>query len=131
MRQVRLCVQTTPFYDMSYQTPTTLATVRDAAALGNVGYSLSDGRFTRTDNNASPVPSTLSQQTSTLTQGHQAQPILAAGTAPPYFFATAFNTIAPNYQFGAMYTVSIIYLFKQYAIFEDCLIKLIPIGELK
>lgn len=105
MRQVRLSVQTTPFYDMSYQTPTTLAAVRDAAALGNVGYSISDGRFTRTDNNASPVPSTLSQQTSTLTQGHQAQPILAAGTAAPYFFATAFNTIPPNYQFGAMYTV--------------------------
>ncbi|XP_056647159.1 protein lingerer isoform X2 [Diorhabda sublineata] len=102
-----LCIyptQTTPYYDMSYQTPTTLAAVRDAATLGNVGYSLSsDGRFARTDNNASPVPTTLSQQTSTLTQGHQAQPILA-GTGPPYFFATAFNTIAPNYQFGAMYT---------------------------
>lgn len=102
--QVRLCIQTTPYYDMSYQTPTTLAAVRDAT-LGNVGYSISDGRYTRGDNNASPVPSTLSQQTSTLTQGHQAQPILA-GTAPPYFFATAFNTIAPNYQFGTMYTVS-------------------------
>ncbi|KAG5873615.1 Protein lingerer, partial [Gonioctena quinquepunctata] len=100
--QQRLPHMTTPYYDMSYQTPTTLAAVRDAA-LGNVGYSLSDARFTRTDNNASPVPSTLSQQTSTLTQGHQAQPILA-GTAPPYFFATAFNTIAPNYQFGTMYT---------------------------
>ncbi|XP_023013390.2 ubiquitin-associated protein-like lingerer isoform X1 [Leptinotarsa decemlineata] len=100
--QQRLPHMTTPYYDMSYQTPTTLAQVRDAT-LGNVGYSLSDGRFTRTDNNASPVPSTLSQQTSTLTQGHQAQPILA-GTGPPYFFATAFNTIAPNYQFGTMYT---------------------------
>lgn len=102
--QQRLPHMTTPYYDMSYQTPTTLAAVRDAATLGNVGYSLSsDGRFARTDNNASPVPTTLSQQTSTLTQGHQAQPILA-GTAPPYFFATAFNTIAPNYQFGTMYT---------------------------
>ncbi|KAJ8946416.1 hypothetical protein NQ314_008898 [Rhamnusium bicolor] len=100
--QQRLPHMTTPYYDMSYQTPTTLAAVRDAT-LGNVGYSISDGRFTRGDNNASPVPSTLSQQTSTLTQGHQAQPILA-GTAPPYFFATAFNTIAPNYQFGTMYT---------------------------
>ncbi|XP_018562921.1 protein lingerer isoform X3 [Anoplophora glabripennis] len=100
--QQRLPHMTTPYYDMSYQTPTTLAAVRDAT-LGNVGYSISDGRYTRGDNNASPVPSTLSQQTSTLTQGHQAQPILA-GTAPPYFFATAFNTIAPNYQFGTMYT---------------------------
>lgn len=101
----RLLIQTTPYYDMSYQTPTTLAAVRDGT-LSNVGYStISDGRFTRGDNNASPVPSTLSQQTSTLTQGHQAQPILA-GTAAPYFFAAApFNTI-PNYQFGAMYTVS-------------------------
>jgi hypothetical protein len=87
---------------MSYQTPTTLAAVRDGT-LGNVGYSISDGRFTRGDNNASPVPSTLSQQTSTLTQGHQAQPILA-GAGHPYFF-TALNTF-PNYQFGTMYTVS-------------------------
>uniref|UniRef100_A0A6P7FAI0 Protein lingerer isoform X2 n=1 Tax=Diabrotica virgifera virgifera TaxID=50390 RepID=A0A6P7FAI0_DIAVI len=94
---------TTPYYDMSYQTPTTMPAVRDAAALGNVGYSLSDGRFARTDNNASPVPTTLSQQTSTLTQGHQGQPILTGTAPPPYFYATAFNTIAPNYQFG-MYT---------------------------
>lgn len=83
---------------MSYQTPTTLAAVRDGT-LGNVGYSMSsDGRFTRGDNNASPVPSTLSQQTTSLTQGHQAQPILTAGTAGhPYFF-TALNAF-PNYQF--------------------------------
>ncbi|XP_045481568.1 protein lingerer isoform X6 [Harmonia axyridis] len=95
--QQRLPHMTTPFYDMSYQTPTTLAAVRDAT-LGNVGYSMSDGRFTRGDNNASPVPSTLSQQTSTQA-GHQAQPILAGTAAPPYFFAaTHFNTI-PNYPF--------------------------------
>ncbi|KAK9875299.1 hypothetical protein WA026_007697 [Henosepilachna vigintioctopunctata] len=89
---------TTPFYDMSYQTPTTLAAVRDAA-LGNVGYSISsDGRFARGDNNASPVPSTLGQQTSTQA-GHQAaQPMLAGATAAPYFFTTHFNTI-PNYPF--------------------------------
>jgi hypothetical protein len=100
MLQQRLPHMTTPYYDMSYQTPTTLAAVRDGT-LGNVGYSISDGRFTRGDNNASPVPSTLSQQTSTLTQGHQAQPILA-GAGHPYFF-TALNTF-PNYQFGTMYT---------------------------
>ncbi|KAL3285848.1 hypothetical protein HHI36_000368 [Cryptolaemus montrouzieri] len=94
--QQRLPHMTTPFYDMSYQTPTTLAAVRDAT-LGSVGYSISDGRFTRGDNNASPVPSTLSQQTSTQA-GHQAQPILAGTAAPPYFFATHFNTI-PNYPF--------------------------------
>ncbi|XP_058053774.1 protein lingerer isoform X1 [Anopheles bellator] len=56
------------FYDINYQTPTSLgaAGVRDAN-LGSVAYStMSDGRFTRTDNNSSPVsnvPSTLSQQT--------------------------------------------------------------------
>ncbi|XP_045481324.1 protein lingerer isoform X3 [Harmonia axyridis] len=82
---------------LPHMTPTTLAAVRDAT-LGNVGYSMSDGRFTRGDNNASPVPSTLSQQTSTQA-GHQAQPILAGTAAPPYFFAaTHFNTI-PNYPF--------------------------------
>ncbi|KAJ6643228.1 Protein lingerer, partial [Pseudolycoriella hygida] len=54
------------YYDMNYQTPTSLgaAGVRD----GNIGsvaaYStISDARFTRTDNNSSPVPSTMSQQT--------------------------------------------------------------------
>lgn len=93
---------------MSYQTPTTLAAVREGT-LGNVGYSMSsDGRFTRGENNASPVPSTLSQQTSTLTQGHQAQPILA-GTGHPYFFTTAINSF-PNYQFG-MYAVRILVFF--------------------
>uniref|UniRef100_A0A182SI02 Uncharacterized protein n=1 Tax=Anopheles maculatus TaxID=74869 RepID=A0A182SI02_9DIPT len=44
------------FYDINYQTPTSLgaAGVRDAN-LGSVAYStMSDGRFTRTDNNSSP-----------------------------------------------------------------------------
>lgn len=52
------------YYDINYQTPTSLgaAGVRDAN-LGSVAYStMSDGRFTRTDNNSSPVPSTMSQQ---------------------------------------------------------------------
>lgn len=87
---------------MSYQTPTTLAAVRDGAL---ATYSMSDGRFARTDNNASPVPSTLSQQTSTLTQGHQAQPMLAQ-TAGPYFFAAPYNPMQPSYQFSAVYSVS-------------------------
>lgn len=45
------------YYDLNYQTPTSLgaAGVRDAS-LGSVAYStMSDGRFTRTDNNSSPV----------------------------------------------------------------------------
>lgn len=97
--------QTTGYYDMSYQTPTTLAAVREGT-LTNVPYSISDGRFTRGDN-TSPVPSTLSQQTSTLTQGHQAQPMLAAQTgAAPFFYATAYNPMQPTYQFGAVYPVS-------------------------
>lgn len=97
--------QTTGYYDMSYQTPTTLPAVRDGT-LTNVPYSISDGRFTRGDN-TSPVPSTLSQQTSTLTQGHQAQPMLAAQTgAAPFFYATAYNPMQPTYQFGAVYPVS-------------------------
>lgn len=87
---------------MSYQTPTTLTAVRDGAL---ASYSMSDGRFTRGDNNASPVPSTLSQQTSTLTPGHQAQPMLAQ-TAGPYFF-TPYSPMQPSYQFGAaVYSVS-------------------------
>lgn len=91
---------------MSYQTPTTLAAVRDGT-LANVTYSMSDGRFTRGDNNASPVPSTLSQQTSTLTQGHQAQPILAQTAGHPgWIYPSTYNPMTPSYQFGVMYPVS-------------------------
>jgi len=46
---------------MGFQAPTSLATGREGG-LASVAYSMSDGRFTRADNNASPVPSTLSQQ---------------------------------------------------------------------
>lgn len=70
---------------MSYQTPAT--TLREGS------YSLSDGRFARTDSNASPVSST---QTST-------QPMLAAQTTGPYFFAP-YTPMQPSYQFGAVYT---------------------------
>jgi hypothetical protein len=44
------------YYDINYQTPTSVtAGVRDAS-LGSVAYStMSDGRFARTDNNSSPV----------------------------------------------------------------------------
>lgn len=87
------------YYDMSYQTPTTLTAVRDGT-LANVAYSLSsDSRYTRGDNNTSPVPSTLSQQTNTLTQGHQAQPMLAAQTGATPFFYAPYNAIQPTYQF--------------------------------
>ncbi|KAB0803651.1 hypothetical protein PPYR_00621 [Photinus pyralis] len=85
----------TGYYDMSYQTPTTLTAVRDGT-LANVAYSISDGRFTRGDNNTSPVPSTLSQQTST---GHQAQPMLAAQTGAAPFFYAPYNALQPTYQF--------------------------------
>lgn len=56
-----LLLQAAGYYDMGFQAPTSLATGRDAG-LASVAYSMSDGRFTRADNNASPVPSTLSQQ---------------------------------------------------------------------
>ncbi|XP_030759444.1 protein lingerer isoform X1 [Sitophilus oryzae] len=126
--QQRLPHMTTPYFDMGYQTPTTLAAVRGdpTGALGAYSTISADGRYAtaqaqatgaggRGEGNTSPVPSSTlaaavqSQQASTLTaqQGHQGQPILAAGTGPPYFFATAFNPLAaaPNYaQFGTMYT---------------------------
>ncbi|XP_065167805.1 protein lingerer isoform X3 [Atheta coriaria] len=85
MLQQRIPHMTTPFYEMSYQTPAT--TLREGS------YSLSDGRFARTDSNASPVSST---QTST-------QPMLAAQTTGPYFFAP-YTPMQPSYQFGAVYT---------------------------
>lgn len=92
---------------MSYQTPTTLTAVRDGT-LANVAYSMSDGRFTRSDNNASPVPSTLSQQTSTLTQGHQGQPILQTAGHPGWIYPSTYNTMTPSYPFGVMYPVSFV-----------------------
>jgi len=91
---------------MGYQTPTTLAAVRDptAAALGGYGAATADGRFQATagrtgDGTTSPVPAASQQQ--------QQQPQILGGHQQ-YFF-TAFNTIPappPNYaQFGTMYTV--------------------------
>lgn len=54
--------QPTGYYDMSgYSAPTSLATGRDS--MPNVAFTVADARYsTRGDNNASPVPSTLSQQ---------------------------------------------------------------------
>lgn len=68
---------------------------------------MSDSRFTRSDSNASPVPSTLSQQTST--QSHQAQPMLSA-TLPPgyaYFTYNAAGMMPGSFQYGtpAIYPV--------------------------
>jgi hypothetical protein len=52
------------YYDINYQTPTSLSAAGVRENLGSVAYStMSDARFARTDNNSSPVPSTISQQT--------------------------------------------------------------------
>ena len=55
--------QASGHYDVGlpFQAPTSLATGREPT-MASVAYSMSDGRFTRTDSNASPVPSTLAQQ---------------------------------------------------------------------
>ena len=52
------------YYEMGYQNRTTLAAGRDAtgAPIQNASYNMPDGRFTRIDSSASPVPSTISQQ---------------------------------------------------------------------
>lgn len=116
--QQRMPHMTSPYYDVSYQTPTTLTAVRGdhgaaAAALGGgVGYSAAisgDGRFAtgRGADSASPVPtaSTMPGQQTTVAQGHQAGPILAGTAAPPYFFATHFNAV-PNYPFYQLPTAT-------------------------
>lgn len=83
------------YYDMNYQTPTSLgaAGVRDAN-LGSVAYStISDGRFTRTDNNSSPVsnvPSTMSQQTGS------GGPMLNM----PYAYFYGGNVMPGGFQYG-------------------------------
>lgn len=44
------------YYDLNYQTPTSLATGVREGNLGSVAYSsMSDARFARNDNNSSPV----------------------------------------------------------------------------
>ncbi|KAE8752080.1 hypothetical protein FOCC_FOCC001242 [Frankliniella occidentalis] len=93
------------YYDISYQqAPTSLATGREGS-LANVPYSMSDARFARTDN-ASPVPSSLSQQNAT--QAHQ-QPMMNATGFPPGYAAYAYyggSVLPANYQYGtptAMY----------------------------
>ncbi|XP_044740287.1 protein lingerer isoform X2 [Chrysoperla carnea] len=100
--QQRIPHMTTGYYDIPYQAPTSLATGAErGASLASVAYSMSDGRFTRADNNASPVPSTISQQISTTTQAHQAQPMLNATALPPgyaYFYNT--SMMPGGYQYG-------------------------------
>jgi hypothetical protein len=90
------------YYDLNYQAPTSLnATgVRDAN-LSSMAYStMSDARFTRTDNNSSPVsnvPSTMSQQTGS------GGPMLNL----PYAYFYPNNAMMPGgYQFStpAIYT---------------------------
>jgi hypothetical protein len=85
------------YYDLNYQTPTSLgaAGVREGN-LGSVAYStMSDARFTRTDNNSSPVsnvPSTISQQTGS------GGPMLNL----PYAYFYSGNAMMPGgFQYGA------------------------------
>lgn len=86
------------YYDIGYQTPTTLATGREGS-IASGAYSMSDSRFTRSDSNASPVPSTLSQQTTT--QSHQAQPMLSATLPPGYaYFYNAAGMMPGSFQYG-------------------------------
>ncbi|XP_034245578.1 protein lingerer isoform X1 [Thrips palmi] len=91
------------YYDISFQqAPTSLATGRDGS-LANVPYSMSDARFARTDN-ASPVPSSLSQQNPTQAQH---QPMMNAASFPPgYTYYYGGSVLPANYQYGtptAMY----------------------------
>ncbi|KAG8227090.1 hypothetical protein J437_LFUL007427 [Ladona fulva] len=86
------------YYDLGYQAPTSLATGREGG-LASVAYSVSDGRFARTDNNSSPVPSTLSQQNPS--QAHQ-QPMLNPTALPPgyaYFYGGGMVP-AGSFQYG-------------------------------
>lgn len=89
------------YTDINYQTPTSLgaAGVRNDANLGSAvaGYStMSDGRFTRTDNNSSPVsnvPSTMSAQQTAGSSG----PML---NLPYAYFAYGGNMMPSGFQYG-------------------------------
>ncbi|PSN51238.1 hypothetical protein C0J52_10552 [Blattella germanica] len=97
MLQQRIPHMATGYYDMGFQAPTSLATGREGG-LASVAYSMSDGRFTRADNNASPVPSTLSQQNAT--QAHQ-QPMLNPTALPPgYAYFYGGGMMPGSFQYG-------------------------------
>lgn len=100
----------TGYYDISaasYQAPTSLAAGRDG--MPSVAYSMSDARFTRTDNNASPVSSTISQQNAS--QAHQ-QPLMNPAFQPAsyatYYIAGTPSVLPTNFYGppGALYPVS-------------------------
>ena len=91
------------YNDIYYQTPTSIGAVAGREAnLSSVPYStMSDGRFTRTDNNSSPVsnvPSTMSQQTGS------GNPMMNF----PYAYIYGGNMLPSGYQYGtpAIYPVS-------------------------
>ncbi|XP_039276636.1 protein lingerer isoform X2 [Nilaparvata lugens] len=90
------------YYDMGYQPQTTLATGREG--LGSVAYTMPDARFTRADNNTSPVPSTLSQQSGAQGGGAPHQPMMGPGpySSAFYLYGTAAQLFPPgNYQYAA------------------------------
>lgn len=100
----------TNFYspDPMYPSVSSSLTGRETAGAGisNVaGYSsLTDSRFARTDNNASPVPSTLSQQSGTM--AHQ-QTLLNPPITPSYTYYYGQSVIPANpFQYGTMYPMA-------------------------
>ncbi|KAF4532577.1 hypothetical protein B566_EDAN010038, partial [Ephemera danica] len=104
LMQSRVPMQTASgFYDMS-----TLAAGRESG-MTSVAYSVSDARFARTDNNSSPVPSTLSQQNPS--QAHQ-QPMLNQTLPPGYAYFYGTGVVPGSFQYGtpALYQVSLISL---------------------
>ncbi|RZF45626.1 hypothetical protein LSTR_LSTR010577 [Laodelphax striatellus] len=85
------------YFDIGFQPQTTLATGREG--LGSVAYTMPDARFTRADNNTSPVPSTLSQQSGT--QGAPHQPMMPQPYSSFYLYGTQLFPHAGNYQYAA------------------------------
>lgn len=107
MRSMQPHMPTTGYYDaaLGYQTTgpaTSLGANRGDALSGIQGVqgvqgaytSISDARFARNDSNASPVPSTMSQQTATQ---HQ-QPMMNAIPPPGYYFTYG---MPGGFQYGA------------------------------
>lgn len=73
--------------------------------MANVAYSMSDARFARADNNASPVPSTLSQQT--VTQGHTPPMLNHTALPPGYAYIYSGFPNFPQYTTPTIYPVSL------------------------
>jgi hypothetical protein len=101
---------TAQYYDVGYQSPTSLGTGREGT-LASMAYTGSDAKFSRNENN-SPVPTSLSQTAAQSHGGAFITPAAAAAATPltpAYAYYYNAGVMSGGYQFSApaaLYPVS-------------------------